>query len=254
MEVFGKAHFSDVQVERWRRAHSPREDQRPINKRLLAAWEVIATDWRYGFAFLPLAAAAGLVVRDRRTLFLGLLVLFELFVWLAFTHLQGRFLILVIPTGAILIGLGRPKLWPALAALFIIGVAGVNLWWHGERFEPIRKNATMLGQERLQTLAEVRLGLEGTQLPTDRTLMLVGDAQAFLYSEVPASRLRYRTVFDVPPPPREGDWLAAWAGDENGLLLVFPGELARFKRTYYTVPAPSDAELEARPRPYGISR
>jgi hypothetical protein len=261
MEVLGKAHFSDVQVERWRRAHSPREDQRPVLKRLLAAWKVIAADWRYGFAFLPLAVAAGLLVRDRRALFLGLLVLFQLIVWLAFTHLQGRFFILAIPPGAILIGLGREKLWPALAALFIVGVALVNLRWHDGlwrhdgRFDLVRKVPAILGQERLQTIAERRLGLdEGTQLPTEQPLILVGDAQAFFYSEVPAGRLRYRTVFDVPPPSKEGDWLGAWAGDEKGLVLVFPGELARFKRTYYAVPAPSDAELEAKPGPYGISR
>jgi hypothetical protein len=254
MELLGKGHFSDVQVERWRRAHSPREDQRAAGQRLLAAWQRIGADWRFGFVFIPLAVAAGVIVRDRRALFLVLLVLFQFAVWIAFTHLQGRFFVLAIPAGAILIGLGRERVWPALAAVFIIGVALVNLRWHVDRFELIRKNAAFLGQERLQTFAEVQLGLEGSQLPKGEKLILVGDAQALWYSEAPTERLRYRTVFDVPPPAREGDWLGAWAGDERGLVLVFPGKLARFKKTYYAVPAPSDTELAARPRPYGIRR
>jgi hypothetical protein len=255
METFGKAHFTDVQVQRWREAHSPRFDQKPLPKHLAAAWDQMGTDWRYGWAFLPLVVAAGVIVHDRRTLFLGVAVASQLLVWLAFTHLQGRFFVLAIPAGAILIGLAQQKLWPAIAACVILVVAGVNLKYHTDRFDPFHKNApVLLGQSNLQIIAESRLKLEPGALPKEQKAILAGDAQAFWYSEIPSSLLRYRTVFDVPPSPNPSDWLTAWTQGEHGLVIVFPGELFRFKKTYHDVPTPPESELLARPEPYLMSK
>jgi hypothetical protein len=46
MSVLGRAHFDDVQVERWQRAHSASEADRPWGKRLRAMPEGVLLDWR----------------------------------------------------------------------------------------------------------------------------------------------------------------------------------------------------------------
>jgi hypothetical protein len=78
-----------------------------------------------------------------------------------------------------------------------------------------------------------------------RTVLLVGDARAFLYA-VPMSRLRYRTVFDVPsePPDLETAWLRSLDETESRMdptlksvgkdpIVIFNrSELDRLAKTY----------------------
>jgi hypothetical protein len=249
MEWFGRGHFSEVQQERWRRAHSPREDQKSVVGRARAAGREIGGDWRYGFVFFPLVIASLAMLRDRRAAFLAAMLVVQLIVWMAFTHLQGRFYVLAIPVGAVAIGLARERAWAigstcAIAVIAIISIYVLDptiLGKHGwPRYEIVRKmgEQSVLGVEDLKGLVPFDL----SNVSADRPLVLVGDAQAFWYSQIPITRIRYRTVFDVPPPG-DGDWLAAWTGDENGTVVVFPSELARFGRTYFAVPVPPEAVL-----------
>ena len=63
MGIFGKAHFSDVQAERWTQAHQAEPKYasvssgtcRPLGIRRI--W-----DWRYGFLFLPSGCAVSAVL------------------------------------------------------------------------------------------------------------------------------------------------------------------------------------------------
>src|SRR4051812_25507588 len=74
-------------------------------------------------------------------------------------------------------------------------------------------------------------------LRDDQTLVLVGDGNAYLYQR-PTARLRYRTVFDVDAQSGESvieAWAAPRASDE--VMLVDPGELRRFSKTYWKIPA-----------------
>jgi hypothetical protein len=256
METLGRAHFSEVQVERWRKAHSPTEAERPVLNRVGAAVTRIIADWRYGFVFLPVGVAAMVMRRDRAAVFLGLLLVVQLIVWLAFTHLQERFYILAIPIAAIAIGLVRRPAWPIAAASLAGVVVLIGLGYQVPRYAslvwPLAQNGA-LGVDDLKWLVEIRSGINLDSLPSDGAIILAGDAEAFTYSGIPMSRLRYRTVFDVPPAP-DGDWLRAWTGDEKGTVIVSPNDLRRFKKTYFEVPTPPQAELDRRPGAYVLRR
>jgi hypothetical protein len=256
METLGRAHFSEVQVERWRKAHSPTEAERSVLHRTGAGFTRILIDWRYGFVLLPLGVAAMVMRRDRVAAFLGLLLVVQLIVWLAFTHLQGRFYILAIPIAAIAIGGVRVPTWPVVASALAGVVVLVGLWIQVPRYAslvwPLAQNGA-LGVEDLRWLVAIRSGVNLDTLPTGGPILLAGDAEAFSYSGIQMSRLRYRTVFDVPPAP-DGDWLKAWTGDEKGTVIVSPNDLRRFKKTYFEVPTPSEEELDRRPGTYVLRR
>jgi hypothetical protein len=235
-KVFGKGQFSDVQVERWRRAHSPRPDQQSVGARVGAAGREIVGDWRFGY--VPLAvgvAAAALALRDRRGRALAVLLALLLLFWLAFTHLQGRFFVLAVPVLAMLVALADWRRWgPAvgavLAASVVVSWVLVHRQFHDRLYGPPGW-AGALGVHDLNP--------EPAQpVPDDAMLTLVGDAQAFYYQR-PMTTLRYRTVFDVPPGE---DVVAAWRGRAPGgadeWLLIDPAELRRFAATYYGIPAP----------------
>ena len=75
---------------------------------------------------------------------------------------------------------------------------------------------------------------------TDRPIYLVGDGRAFLYL-VPAGRLHYRSVFDVPSNESFKD---AWLGNDvpsDAIVVVSPSELERFEKTYRNLPKVPDA-------------
>lgn len=253
MEVLGKGHFSDVQMERWRLAHSPKDGERTVGERLALAWKRIVIDWRYGFLFLPLAIAAMVLTRDRRAAFLGILLIVQLLIWLAFTHLQGRFFILALPIGAVAIGMVRWRGWIFVAGGVLGVVAVVGFVILCSRYAGVRQVAEKgaLGVEDLTWMIPLPAEIDVEKLPADRPIVLVGDAQAFLYSGIPMSRLKYRTVFDVAGDDGK-DWLAKWTHRAHGTVLVFPGELERFRKSYFSVPTPGEAQLKDRP-PYELN-
>ncbi|MGH7179875.1 MAG: hypothetical protein ACREJC_21040, partial [Tepidisphaeraceae bacterium] len=194
--LFGKANFTDVQVERWARAHAPRDDQRSAAARLAALWKQAPADWRFGFSVLPLGLIAALCswrLRDSR--FLILLLLLMTGFWLCFTHLQGRFLVLAIPLAALLIGQIQSLRWLIPAVLGV--VAGSSAGWLilVGRIDAVRP---VLGLDDMNfLLREIVLprDVADRMLESTQRVSLVGDARAFWYS-IPTSRLRYRTVFD----------------------------------------------------------
>jgi hypothetical protein len=168
--------------------------------------------------------------------------------WLGVTHLQSRFFVLAIPVAALLVAQasGRPVLLTGGAALVlaVIGFATMHArmaTWFGEK-----QIGVALGFEGL---SEFMTPQAAKDAPADVTLVLVGDAKAFCYQR-PMSRLRYRTIFDVPPGD---DWLAAWAGEGlaggRALILIDPGELSRFGRTYSAL-QPVPREVLERPEPF----
>jgi hypothetical protein len=235
--VFGRGHFTEAQSERWKAAHSPRADQRSIGARFAAAWDQIARDARYGFVLWPLAlACAALAYRGPEAwLLAGLLVVFAV-MWIGFTHLQSRFFVLAIPVAALLVAQvhGRAAVAAGAAAAVVLALVGIGVMHQRTaQFLGEKRLAQVLGYERL---SDFMVPPVAKDVPADATLALVGDAKAFCYQR-PMSRLRYRTVFDVPPGD---DWLAAWLGaaplDEKTVILVDPGELGRFARTYRGLP------------------
>jgi hypothetical protein len=224
MTVLGRGDFNPTQVQRWNDAHGPRADQRSIEKRIGAMGVQIFGDWRYGFVILPLGVIAAALSRKRQeTRLLFCVLVLNAIIWIAFTHLEGRFLVLAIPIAGMLIALVEDSRWQflaigAAATSAIIGIAILSP--RVMRFAPAIGNEDM--QWRLSD--DVNDALKG-----DQPIVLVGDAKAFLY-QVPMSRLHYRTVFDVKEK---------WIDDSQpgAIVIVDPNEIKRFAASYEGLPA-----------------
>jgi hypothetical protein len=228
--VLGQGDFSQIQVERWQRAHAPQPAQRPLSARFHALGTELLWSWQYGYVLIPLALISiAWNWREPEVQFLGAMLFLLAVFWLGFTHLQSRFLILAVPICAILIGRLPWYLGVVIAAQAVIAFVPLHLKF-ASHIEPF---AAAIGTESLEWMTPK---IVQDQVPPDATLVLVGDAKAFLYQR-PMSRLRYRTIFDAGTSGGRGV-LDAWAGPEPraGWLVVDPNELKRFE-SYQPFPA-----------------
>ena len=259
--LLGRDHFSDVQVERWNRAHAAPPAERSLRGRLGAYWNQVLAGWQFGFVLIPLGIlAAGLSIRRSETQFLfSLLVLLTIF-WIFFTHLQGRFYVLALPIAALLlaqtwqletISRATQAIRASIIAIVVIASICSSLLLNGDLLSRLYSRelplAPMLGVDDFTWLMPKAL----EQVPADAPIILVGDARAFWYP-IPMSRLRYRTIFDADTSNGRGI-LDAWAGPpqdrRNAWLWIDPDELKRFSRTYQPCPPVPD-EVAARDRAY----
>ena len=240
--VFGRAHFSEVQAERWKRAHSPTPAQQSAGARLAEARDRIAFGWQFGFVPLTIGASAVFVSwRDRRARALALLLGMFLAFWLAFTHLQGRFFVIAVPVAALLGGIAEwRRMWtPVTASVALSAVISWSLVH--QQFEQRMRGpmgwAPLLGKDDFSVFVPEDL----ERVPEDATVVLVGEARVFWYQR-PMKLLRYRTVFDVDTSGAT-DVIEAWGGGKKKRAagaweVVHPSELKRFAETYWGVPQP----------------
>lgn len=262
--IFGKAHFTDVQVERWGKAHAPQPDKQAVAARFAEFGTQVLGGWQFGFVLLPLAAV-GLAVGwpQPACRMLGTLLLLHAAVWIGLTHLQGRFFVPAVPIAAMIVAvapwgrIGRrrgtrstPTAWPALASLSAVVIASAVVGFANlhsairARLANFRYDGgddargVLLAVETLEFLG-MRSGTMDRfpEADPDAKLRLAGDAQAFLYS-LPMSRLQYRTPFDVPNGPAETVFRGYDVDhpEANVWTRVDPSELARFSRTYQPFP------------------
>jgi len=247
--VLGRGDFSDVQIERWHRAHTAQPAQQSPAARVRAFWDQVLSGWQFGFVFVPLVLVAlVLAIRQPRAWFLAGIFLVLLLFWLCFTHLQNRFFILAVPVGAMLIAEALEARAPIIRsrAVSSIVLAAVCLQMllgaarlHWELFDRLYRStfprATFLGEDDLSLWAVPDLL---KQVPQDSPIILVGDADAFWFYQIPMTRLRYRTVFDVDTTDR--GVIDAWAGPpesrKGAWMLIDPDELERFEKTYQPMP------------------
>ena len=244
--VLGHGDFSEIQVERWQRAHAPQPAQRPVSARLYALGTELLWSWQYGVLLVPLTLLSlALNWREPDVRFLGAIFFLLILFWLGFTHLQSRFLILIVPICALLIARLRWSI--AITITAQAGVAFVMLYLALSKFSDAIPE--VIGAESLQGLTPQ---IVNDKVPPDATLILVGDAKAFLYQR-PMSRLRYRTIFDADTSNGRGI-IDAWAGktSPDDVLLVTPDELKRFE-SYQPFP-PLPPEIAARREPFLIRR
>jgi len=246
--LFGKAHWSDAQVERWQRAnHLPAAKYRSLSGRLSEGWNQVLADRRYALSVIVVAVvAAGISWRNPHARYLIILLALQASFWLFFTHLQSRFFVLAIPIAALLLGMIelRQGLAP-LAALCAI-LAATTWFMMDQRIEKFLQPG-IVGAEDLMQLTP----LADVKLPEDSHLVLVGDARAFFY-QIPMSRLSYRTVFDADVKPGQAcvdAWRAGAPSDSSVITVIDPGELMRFSRTYWMIPPPP-GEVASHERPY----
>jgi hypothetical protein len=239
--IFGKAHWSDVQVERWKRAnHQPPIKQQNLQARLQAGWDQVLGDSRFAYALIPLGVIAIALRRDRESVCLGLLLLFQAIFWLFFTHLQSRFFVLAIPISALLIGGVAGRIWNVsgivFAVLFIIGAivfTEQKIGLIAGKFEAIGLNLFMF-----EAREDISIFSHQPQDVASKKLELVGDAQTFWY-DVPMKQLYYRTVFDVDSKPGENDeqmWMQGWPTGADVIVIRDDQALERFHQTYWMIP------------------
>jgi hypothetical protein len=228
MSIFGRGHFSEVQVQRWNIAHAPREDQRGIFGRMRAFGAQVVIDWRYGFYLSPIGLVAGALSRKRQEMrFLVFLLILQFIVWIGFTHLQGRFFVLAIPIAAMLIGQVDDLRLQLVTIGGAITSAIIGIVMLAPRISNV---AGAIGSENVQSILPQ---VVTDALDSGRPIALAGDAKAFWY-QIPMSRLTYRTVFDVDVQPGES-LIDAWTRGvpEHAIVVVDPNELSRLSRTYY---------------------
>src|SRR5581483_9239320 len=207
--VFGKAHFSDTQVDRCKRAnHEPRPDQQNLAGRSRALRDQVVGDARYlGFTFqsgwfvpsllVLLALIAACIRVNRESFLLLVLLLLNGAFWLFFTHLQSRFFVLSIPICALLIGRAEApgfQLTSAAMALLLAILGTFYVTWKVAAVEH-RMSEFQIRLFQLAGLPSLRNFSRLPESDDGKIVELVGDAQAFFY-DVPMSRLYYRTVFD----------------------------------------------------------
>lgn len=238
MSILGHGHFSAVQVTRWHQAHSPRADQHSVGAHLTEFWKQVICDWRFAYLLLPVALiSAGTSWRAKQTrLLFGILAALIVF-WLVFTHLEGRFFVLAIPIMALLLGCMEARLLKWLIAPMVISALVAAVFLH-LNFYP---SSTSIGLDSPTLLRSIVYPPQVNQaVAAQKPIVLVGDAKAFWF-DIPMSRLHYRTVFDVDTSNGRST-IAAWMQGTKDLtdanVIVDPGELDRFSRTYVGIPLP----------------
>ena len=203
--------------------------------------------WQYGFVLLPAAlVACALGWEKRETWLIVICGLFVLVVWIGFTHLLPRFLVMLIPIAAIAVGrIEWGRAWPA-GIVLLVAAAGVG-WSYVipelcRQSNPppfhVQPRPAFFGTEDLKFMLPEEL-LDTRERDPHLQIALIGDAQAFLY-QIPMSRMHYRTVFNVAGDT--DDPIDAWIGpqvrgDPNWFLVINPVEIDRLHKTYLYIPA-----------------
>jgi hypothetical protein len=163
--------------------------------------------------------------------------------WIGFTHLQGRFFVLIIPVGALLLSQLERAIFVVFAASAIALQCLLTIGLVTARFEPVRSAVVHDRAFGLQAIEDIIPDSEIRDLAKSNwPIDMVGDAKAFFYK---TPKLRYRTVFDVkegkPDQPLIEIWLDGPARPD-AYILIDPGEINRLSRTYYRIPnLPPDA-------------
>jgi hypothetical protein len=252
MPLLGKAHFTDVQVERWERAHQPAAAHKAWSVRFDRSIAQIALNWRFAYIFFPLAiAGAALAWRRSDARAAILLILLMLAFWLLTTHLMGRFFVLAIVPAAFLIGM-LPGHW-LTAARILIPLAGIYCY--------IGPNLLMDDLSKSQNVHQLfdwyaRFGRSGAyglakysiidppelraMLDKPGEIVMVGDVQVFSKEPGERGHLVYRSVFDLVTDNRDPiDIYYGPAGTKcppDANIIMDLGECRRLSRTYFDVP------------------
>lgn len=230
MMMFGRGHFSIEQAQRWMAAHDPAPTDRSPAQRVAAAGREIVRNFRYGYVLLPLAlVAAILAIRKPAVRMLTALLVIQFLIWIAATHLQGRFFVTAIPLAAMLIAQVEAAAWRWICGLAAIALTCINLTGPGRE---IKELDFPLGESDFKPVLSSVFppDVASRIFDENRPVTLVGEARAFSYP-IPMSRLRYRSIFDVKD---------AWIEDgdlvTDGVLLVNPQEIIRLHKTYIKLP------------------
>jgi hypothetical protein len=244
--------WADEEQQRWDAGHRPKPNEAGLSSRAALFWNHIPADkyQRFGPAIF-LLAFAGLMARPNRRAawMLGIVLLVQVSVWMAATHLYARFAVVtLIP---LILLAGRSLSWsvPGAVTLLILG-AGWNSFFLAKLFHaecPAGAPAQLIESGRVpayEYYAAVNDGLD----PQSKTL-LVGESRAFYFKRP----VQYAVVFNHSPfadllaAASSADDLAA-ALQRDGFTHVFINwsELHRLARTYGLPASLSRESIERR--------
>ena len=237
--VFGGRDWSESQNRQWTRAHQLPEEQRDaLSRAKISARELFGSSGGFGPALFILAAIGMWRARTRTTTLLLVWSLGIVAVWIAFTHLPGRFAVpLVIPL-ALLGGLSLASPASRLVRSALITLAGAGALMNDAAL--VRRFSNDVG-----TPTTVRQLVDATQalvdahplnhLPTSSHVLVVGDAAVF-YINMP---IQYSVVFSRDP------WISfaqggaspaacvEWLRERRFTHVAFAwSEIARLRSTY----------------------
>jgi hypothetical protein len=242
--VFGQAHFTDEQFERYRVAHRPPEAESGAAARVSNGWSRTAVDPQFGYValFAGAFAVASLVIRKPRAdgVVLAIMLIGMLGIWLGATHVMPRFITPIIPLLGLAIALVPV---PGIAAVTVaLTQFGIGLWliwgWLSPELSGDRRVLLRLSDPSRLLPDDIERALR-----SDRPIALIGDAQAFWYP-ISSDRLIYRSVFDVriaPGTPLVDGWLGESVESlrkRGAWVIINTPELTRLSQTYRHLPAP----------------
>ncbi len=241
--IFGKAHFTDDQVDRYQAAHRPPADESGLNELIKNGWNRTVDDPQFGNYLIPVSAIALLIsIRrfDPAIILIAMFLFITTVVWLFGTHVMPRFLSPIIPVLVILIYLSistfnfkhAKLIFPA----FCLIQAVIGMKWLWTQVEP----TIAIGREGLFLLTDYS-PMEDPAITRARamnqTVDLIGDAQAFFYV-LPSKQLRYRSVFDVnilPGQSTANGWLGMPVDQlrqRGDCVIIREDEIERLSHTY----------------------
>jgi hypothetical protein len=231
MEWFGRAHLSEGQAKRWRAAHSAPAPQRTLGERFRTLVKNTAGDWRFAYGFVPIGIIAVFLARKREIavpMACGAAALLAF--WLLSSHLQSRFLVLLVPLLACAIGTVNAGIWRIAVIALAAGAMVVSV---SKTSPPVREVSTLVGLENMDAwsisvMTDAIIPVNALNEP----VYLVGEGRVF-WIPGRSERLRYRTVFDVAADAGSSSaekWLDGAADD--ALVFVNWHELRRLSQTY----------------------
>ena len=222
--------WDEVLRERWRLAHSAQATDSAVGR----LWTEVLGRWWYGFALIPaglIGAVIAAAATDTRRLGVGLLLFVggTMLFWLTLTHLQARFLTVLLPVFTIAAVASGRRWTPYLAGGAATVCLAVTLLTVPAKLAPYRSAVGVLDPAVLLTERPAVVEALRRAETTGRPVRLVGDAQAFFYP----GDVRYTGVFNV----RGDDLLAGYGVEAGDVVIVNTPELRRFERTYHGFPA-----------------
>ncbi len=240
--------WTDELAERWQRGHRPVPQEAGLAARAKLLARRVLADRRLGWWLVVLALPAVFSrARTRLDLLFAAVLLFQVGVWLFWTHLYARFaVVLLIP----LCILGARSVWPSAAVglravplIAVCGVAAFNLWtsaalYRAELFDDGRSWRIHGHIEWFYQDADISRNpaayIRQRLRATDRVLM-VGEARTFYMPPgVDSCVVFNRNPFAEAVAAADSDEaVIRWLNEQQyTYILVNFSEMERLRRTY----------------------
>lgn len=230
--------WGDEEQKRWDAGHRPKPHESGLSARAALFWNHVPGDkyQRFGPAIFLLAFAGLMARRERRAAsMLALILLVQVAIWIAATHLYARFAVVtLIP---LILLAGRSPSWPmpGIVGMLILGAA-----WNGYFLAKLFLSECPPGAPASliysgQVPAYEYYATVNDDLDPQSKTLLVGESRAFYFQQP----VQYAVVFNRSPfadllaaASSAGDLAAALQRDGITHVFIHWSELRRLSQTY----------------------